>query len=191
MFHVEHKKQTLFIMTLEEVKKEIRTIPNFPMKGIMFKDLTTAFINPACMKFFEDEMLNLYKDKGLTKVIGIESRGFIMAPILANRLEVGFVPVRKKGKLPAETIEVSYGKEYGVDTIELHKDALCENDVVLLHDDLLATGGTMEAACELVQKFNVKKIYANFLVELDYLNGREIFPKDIEITSLIHYGTEE
>ena len=178
-------------MKLEEVKKEIRTIPDFPMKGIMFKDLTTAFINPACMKFFEDKMYSLYKNKGLTKVIGIESRGFIMAPILANRLGIGFVPVRKKGKLPAETIEMSYGKEYGVDTIELHKDALNENDVVLLHDDLLATGGTMEAACELVQKFNVKKIYVNFLVELEFLNGRSIFPNDIEIISLIHYNADE
>ena len=179
------------MMKLEDVKREIRTIPNFPIERVMFKDLTTAFINPACMKFFEDELYSLYKDKGLTKVVGIESRGFILAPILANRLGVGFVPVRKKGKLPAETIQMSYEKEYGVDVIELHKDALNENDVVLLHDDLLATGGTMEAACELVKKFNVKKIYVNFLVELDFINGRNIFPKDIEITSLIHYSSEE
>ena len=177
-------------MKLEDVKKEIRTIPDFPMKGIMFMDLTTAFINPACMKFFENELYNLYKDKGLTKIIGIESRGFILAPILANRLGIGFVPVRKKGKLPAETIQMSYGKEYGSDVIEIHKDALSENDVVLLHDDLLATGGTMEAACELVKKFNVKKVYVNFLVELDFLNGRNIFPKDIEVVSLIHYSSE-
>ena len=110
-----------------------------------------------------------------------------MAPVLGNKLGVGFVPIRKKGKLPAETIEVSYAKEYGVDTIQLHKDALDENDIVLLHDDLLATGGTMKAACELVRKFGVKKIYVNFLVELDFLKGREIFDKDIQIDSLIHY----
>ena len=139
------------------------------------------------MKYFEDEMYRLYKDKGITKVIGIESRGFIMAPVLGNKLGVGFVPVRKKGKLPAETIEVSYAKEYGVDVIELHKDALTPDDVVLVHDDLLATGGTMKAACELIRKFGVKKIYVNFLVELDFLKGREQFDKDIIVDSLIHY----
>ena len=174
-------------MTIEEVKKEIRDVVDFPIKGIVFKDLTTAFKNADCMKFFENKMYSLYKEKGITKVVGIESRGFIMAPILGNKLGVGFVPIRKKGKLPAETIEVSYAKEYGVDIIELHKDALDENDVVLLHDDLLATGGTMKAACELVRKFGVKKIYVNFLVELDFLKGREVFDNDIQINSLIHY----
>ena len=174
-------------MTIEEVKKEIREVVDFPIKGIVFKDLTTAFKNADCMKFFENKMYSLYKEKGITKVVGRESRGFIMAPILGNKLGVGFVPIRKKGKLPAETIEVSYAKEYGVDIIELHKDALDENDVVLLHDDLLATGGTMKAACELVRKFGVKKIYVNFVVELDFLKGREVFDSDIQIDSLIHY----
>ena len=174
-------------MTIEEVKSNIRDVIDFPIPGIVFKDLTTAFKNPGCMKYFEDEMYRLYKDKGITKVIGIESRGFIMAPVLGNKLGVGFVPVRKKGKLPAETIEVSYAKEYGVDIIELHKDALTPDDVVLIHDDLLATGGTMKAACELIRKFGVKKIYVNFLVELDFLKGREQFDKDIIVDSLIHY----
>ena len=174
-------------MTIEEVKSNIRDVIDFPIPGIVFKDLTTAFKNPGCMKYFEDEMYRLYKDKGITKVIGIESRGFIMAPVLGNKLGVGFVPVRKKGKLPAETIEVSYAKEYGVDIIELHKDALTPDDVVLVHDDLLATGGTMKAACELIRKFGVKKIYVNFLVELDFLEGREQFDKDIIVDSLIHY----
>ena len=174
-------------MTIEEVKSNIRDVVDFPIPGIVFKNLTTAFKNPGCMKYFEDEMYRLYKDKGITKVIGIESRGFIMAPVLGNKLGVGFVPVRKKGKLPAETIEVSYAKEYGVDVIELHKDALTPDDVVLVHDDLLATGGTMKAACELIRKFGVKKIYVNFLVELDFLKGREQFDKDIIVDSLIHY----
>ena len=174
-------------MTIEEVKSNIRDVIDFPIPGIVFKDLTTAFKNPGCMKYFEDEMYRLYKDKGITKIIGIESRGFIMAPVLGNKLGVGFVPVRKKGKLPAETIEVSYAKEYGVDVIELHKDALTPDDVVLVHDDLLATGGTMKAACELIRKFGVKKIYVNFLVELDFLKGREQFDKDIMVDSLIHY----
>ena len=174
-------------MTIEEVKKHIRDVYDFPIEGIVFKDLTTAFINPDCMKFFENQMYELYKDKGITKVIGIESRGFIMAPVLGNKLGVGFVPIRKKGKLPAETIEVSYGKEYGTDVIQLHKDALNENDIVLIHDDLLATGGTMKAACELVKKFNVKKIYVNFLVELDFLEGTKVFSEDIDVKSLIHF----
>ncbi len=177
----------MYIMTIEEVKSNIRDVVDFPVKGIVFKDLTTAFKNADCMKFFEDEMYRLYKDKGITKVIGIESRGFIMAPILGNKLGVGFIPVRKKGKLPAETIEVSYEKEYGVDIIELHKDALTPDDVVLVHDDLLATGGTMKAACKLIRKFGVKKIYVNFLVELDFLKGRETFDKEIIVDSLIHY----
>ncbi|MDR3327039.1 MAG: adenine phosphoribosyltransferase [Prevotellaceae bacterium] len=174
-------------MTLEEVKKNIRDVYDFPAKGVVFKDLTTAFKNPDCMRFFEEQMYELYKDKDITKVVGIESRGFIMAPILGNRLGLGFVPVRKKGKLPAETIEVGYAKEYGQDIIQLHKDALVADDVVLIHDDLLATGGTMKAACELVKKFNVKKIYVNFLVELDFLEGVKVFDKDIDVKSLIHY----
>ncbi len=174
-------------MTIEDVKKHIRDVYDFPVQGIVFKDLTTAFKDAECMRFFEEEMYRLYKDKGITKVIGIESRGFIMAPILGNRLGVGFVPIRKKGKLPAETYEVSYGKEYGVDVIQLHKDALVADDVVLIHDDLLATGGTMKAACDLVKLFNVKKIYVNFLVELDFLKGIEKFDKDIDVKSLIHY----
>ncbi|MDR1591527.1 MAG: adenine phosphoribosyltransferase [Prevotellaceae bacterium] len=174
-------------MTIEEVKNCIRDVYDFPVPGIVFKDLTTAFKNPSCMKFFEETMYDLYKDKGITKVIGIESRGFIMAPILGNKMGVGFVPIRKKGKLPAETIEVGYAKEYGIDIIQLHKDALVPDDVVLIHDDLLATGGTMQAAFELVKMFGVKKIYANFLVELDFLNGRQKFDSDVDVQSLIHY----
>ena len=132
-------------------------------------------------------MYRLYKDKGITKVVGIESRGFIMAPVLGNKLGVGFVPIRKKGKLPADVIEISYGKEYGEDVIQIHADSLDENDVVLIHDDLLATGGTMKAACDLVKKFGVKKIYVNFLVELDFLEGRKVFGPEIEVESLVHF----
>lgn len=174
-------------MNAEEVKKEIRDVVDFPIKGIVFRDLTTAFKNPECMRFFENEMYELYKEKGITKVVGIESRGFIMAPVLANRIGAGFVPIRKKGKLPAETIDMSYAKEYGEDTIQIHKDALDADDVVLLHDDLLATGGTMKAACDLVKKFGVKKIYVNFLVELDDLYGRDVFESGIDVSSLLHY----
>ena len=173
-------------MTAEEVKLQIRNIPDFPVKGIQFKDITTALQQPECLRWMRDEMVNLYKDKGITKIVGIESRGFIIAPAVAMELGVGFVPIRKPGKLPAETVEMSYQKEYGVDTIQMHKDALCADDVVLLHDDLLATGGTMAAAIELVKKFGVKKVYVNFLIELDFLNGRELLEKGAEVDSLIH-----
>ena len=173
-------------MTAEEVKLQIRNIPDFPVKGIQFKDITTALQQPECLRWMRDEMVNLYKNKGITKIVGIESRGFIIAPAVAMELGVGFVPIRKPGKLPAETVEMSYQKEYGVDTIQMHKDALSADDVVLLHDDLLATGGTMAAAIELVKKFGVKKVYVNFLIELDFLNGRELLEKGAEVDSLIH-----
>ena len=173
-------------MTAEEVKLQIRNIPDFPVKGIQFKDITTALQQPECLRWMRDEMVNLYKNKGITKIVGIESRGFIIAPAVAMELGVGFVPIRKPGKLPAETVEISYQKEYGVDTIQMHKDALSADDVVLLHDDLLATGGTMAAAIELVKKFGVKKVYVNFLIELDFLNGRQLLEKVAEVDSLIH-----
>lgn len=132
-------------------------------------------------------MASMYAGRGITKVVGIESRGFIMGPIIAEKIGAGFVPMRKPGKLPAETWSESYTKEYGTDTIEIHVDALDENDVVLLHDDLLATGGTMYAAYLLVKRFNPKKIYVNFISELLDLNGRAMFPKDVEIETLIKY----
>ena len=127
----------------------------------------------------------MYKDKGITKVVGIESRGFIMGAMLAARLGAGFVPIRKPGKLPAETIEESYKKEYGTDTIQMHKDAIDENDVVLIHDDLLATGGTMVAACNLVKQLKPKKVMVNFIIELKELNGKALFTDDIEVESVL------
>lgn len=145
------------IMSKETLIKSIREIPDFPIPGILFYDVTTLFKDPWCLQELSDVMYEMYKDKGITKVVGIESRGFIMGPILATRLNAGFIPIRKPGKLPAGTIEESYDKEYGKDTVQIHKDALDENDVVLLHDDLLATGGTMKAACELVKKLKPKK----------------------------------
>jgi adenine phosphoribosyltransferase len=174
-------------MGINRIKERIRVVEDFPQKGILFRDLTTVFKDSECLSDLSALMTDLYKGKGITKVVGIESRGFIMGPVVATNLNAGFVTLRKPGKLPAETFKESYQKEYGVDTIEIHKDALDENDVVLLHDDLLATGGTMYAAYELVKKFNVKKIYINFIVELEALNGRSLFPEDIEIESLIKY----
>ncbi len=165
----------------------LRCIPDWPIKGVNFRDVTTLFKNPDCLRTINDEMYDLYKDKGITKIVGIESRGFVMSSALALKLGAGIVLCRKPGKLPCETVQESYAKEYGIDTIEIHKDAINEDDVILLHDDLLATGGTMRAACELVKKFKPKKIYCNFIIELinEGLNGRANFDKDIEISSLI------
>lgn len=165
----------------------LRCIPDWPIKGVNFRDVTTLFKNSECVKEIEKELVELYKDKGITKIAGIESRGFVMSSALALDLGAGIVLCRKPGKLPCETVQQSYAKEYGIDTIEIHKDAISENDVVLLHDDLLATGGTMKAACDLVRKFNPKKIYVNFLIELvnEGLNGREAFDDDVEVTSLL------
>ena len=145
------------------------------------------FKSPECLKEINEEMYEMYKDKGITKIVGIESRGFVMSSALAIKLGAGVVLCRKPGKLPCETIQESYSKEYGVDTIEIHKDAINENDVILLHDDLLATGGTMKAACDLVKKFHPKKIYCNFIIELvnENLNGRAAFDDDIEVSTLI------
>lgn len=172
---------------IEILKQSVRNIPNFPIEGIQFKDVTPLFQKKENLKNLTEVLTDLYKEKGITKVVGIESRGFIMGPILALNLDAGFVPVRKPGKLPAETIEESYEKEYGLDTIQIHKDALSPEDVVLIHDDLLATGGTMSAAYKLVQRMGVKKIYINFIIELEQLEGRKLFPKETEIETLIKY----
>ena len=171
----------------ELLMQHLRCIPDWPKKGVNFRDVTTLFKNAACLKEINKEMFDLYKDKGITKIVGIESRGFVMSSALAIELGAGVVLCRKPGKLPCDTVQESYAKEYGKDTIEIHKDAISEDDVVLLHDDLLATGGTMKAACNLVKKFHPKKVYCNFIIELvnEGLNGRDSFDEDIEITSLI------
>lgn len=171
----------------ELLLKNLRCIPDWPKKGVNFRDVTTLFKSPECLKEINREMYELYKDKGITKIVGIESRGFVLSSALALELGAGVVLCRKPGKLPCDTVQESYAKEYGKDTIEIHRDAIDENDIILLHDDLLATGGTMKAACNLVKKFHPKKVYCNFIIELvnEGLNGREGFDEDIEITSLI------
>lgn len=174
-------------MNKELLLKNLRNVPNFPQPGIQFKDVTTLFKNAECLKELTDSLYELYKDKGITKVVGIESRGFVIGASLAVKLGAGFVMCRKPGKLPADTISESYAKEYGLDKIEIHTDAINEDDVVLLHDDLLATGGSMRAAYNLVQKFNPKKTYVNFIIELaiEGLNGRAAFDPETDITSLL------
>jgi len=164
----------------------LRSIPDFPKKGINFRYVTTLYQNAECVKIMLDELEAIYKDKGITKIVGIESRGFIMASALAGRLGCGIVLARKPGKLPSTVIKESFSKEYGVDTIEMHLDSINENDVVLIHDDLLATGGTAKAAYKLVQHFKPKKVYINFIIEIkdEGLHGRDLF-EGIELTTLL------
>ena len=164
----------------------LRCIPDFPKKGINFRDVTTLYKNAECVQIMLDELYELYKDKGITKIVGIESRGFVMASALAARMHCGIVLARKPGKLPSTVIKESFSKEYGVDTIEMHIDSINENDVVLIHDDLLATGGTAKAAYKLVQHFHPKKTYINFIIEItdEGLHGRDIFD-GIELTTLM------
>lgn len=201
MFHVEQpqppacqqikpeifKKTSNNFFTMEYIKSRIRDVYDFPSKGVVFKDLTTVFKDPRALHIIGWDLSQLYRDKGVTKVVGIESRGFIGGSILAFELGAGFVPVRKPGKLPADTLQMSYKKEYGTDIIEIHRDAITEDDVVVLHDDVLATGGTMAAAYELVKTMNPRKIYINFIIELSALNGRANLPAGAEVTSLITY----
>jgi len=174
-------------MHIENFKKSVRNVPDFPIPGIQFKDVTTLFKDPLILREIVDGLYELYKNKGITKVVGIESRGFILGPLLAVRLNAGFIPIRKPGKLPAAVFEESYQKEYGTDAIQIHQDAIGAEDIVLLHDDLLATGGTMQAAVRLIEKFSPRKIYVNFLIELTDLKGREGFPPDIKVDSIITY----
>lgn len=174
-------------MSIETLTKAVRNIPDFPISGIQFKDITTLFQNENHLKELVEILYDKYKNRGITKVVGIESRGFFMGPAVAIKLNAGFVPIRKPGKLPYRTIEERYSKEYGEDAIQIHEDALTSNDVVLIHDDLLATGGTMVAAYNLVRKLGVKKVYINFLIELEELEGRKLFPKEVEVDSILKF----
>ncbi len=167
----------------------VRSIKDFPKPGIMFRDITTLLKEPEALKLTIKQLFDLSKDRGITKVVGIESRGFILGGILAERLGCGFIPVRKPNKLPAAKISETYYLEYGEDTIEIHKDAIQQGDKVLLHDDLLATGGTMEAACKLIEKLGGEVVQISFLIELSFLNGRDKLKK-YEVYSLINYDSE-
>ena len=172
-------------MDIELLKKGLRTVPDFPKKGILFWDLTTLFKDPEAFRFTVDTIYELYRDKGITKVVSLEARGYILGSALAYRLGAGFIPVRKPGKLPAETYSETYMKEYGPDTLTIHQDALSDEDVVLLHDDLLATGGSAAAALKLIGRFSPRNVYANFIIELDELDGRKALPDDVDVTSLL------
>lgn len=172
-------------MSKETLIGHLRNIPDYPMEGVQFKDVTSWFMDPDDYKEIVDSMYEMYKGKGITKICGIESRGFVVAAALAYRLGAAFIPIRKPGKLPFEKVSIEYKKEYGRDRVEIHKDAINEDDVILIHDDLLATGGTMLAAYQLVKMFNPKKIMMNFIIELTNLDGKSKFPSDCIIESLI------
>ena len=167
-----------------DLKATLRDVPDFPKPGILFKDITPLLKHPAALKEVEDRLTAAFQDRGITAVLGIESRGFLFGVLLARRLGVGFVPVRKAGKLPADTIAESYALEYGEATLELHTDAVGPKDTVVIVDDLLATGGTAAASVRLARKLGATVAGVAFVIELTFLNGRA--PLDgIPVTSLI------
>ena len=171
---------------MEDIKKMIRDVPDFPKKGIIFRDITTAIKDAETMKKIIDLMAQEYADEKIDYVAGIESRGFIFGMPIAYKLGCGFIPIRKPGKLPADTISQEYSLEYGTDKIEIHKDAIKKGDRVLIVDDLLATGGTAAAAAKLVSSTG-ELVGISFLIELEDLKGREKLPEGVKVSSLVKY----
>ncbi|MBB3697292.1 adenine phosphoribosyltransferase [Flammeovirga yaeyamensis] len=169
-----------------DLKKHIRDIQDFPKPGIGFKDITTLLINPEAMKEALNQFVDLAKGKGITKVVSMESRGFFFGPMIALEINAGFIPVRKPGKLPAETIAQEYALEYGTDTLEIHKDAIQKGDKVLIHDDVLATGGTAEAVVKLVEAAGGEVVQLDFIIDLTFLNGIDKL-KGYQVNSLVQY----
>ena len=171
---------------MDDFKSLIRHVPDFPKKGILFYDITTLLKQKGALKEVTGRLVDLYQDRAIDLVVGVESRGFIFAPTVACELGAGFVPVRKPGKLPAEAIAETYDLEYGQDSLEVHRDAIREGQRVLLVDDLLATGGTAAATVRLIRRLGGQVMGAAFLVELEFLNGRDRLP-DVEVRSLLQY----
>jgi len=167
------------------IEKYIRDVKNFPKEGIIFKDITPLLADAQAMRETTQALLNSIPDN-IDKVVGIEARGFFFGTLLAEHLDAGFVPIRKKGKLPYKTYEESYDLEYGTDTLTMHTDAIKKGENVLIHDDVLATGGTAQAVIKLVEKAGGKVIMLNFLIELDFLKGKKKLGK-YPVTSLLHY----
>lgn len=176
-------------MDAHQLKATVRNVPNFPKQGIVFRDITTLLKDSTAFRAVSEILHEKYAPAGITKVVGIESRGFIFGAILANQLGAGFVPARKPGKLPGETVRQEYRLEYGSDAVEIHKDAIQGSDRVLLHDDLLATGGTMSATAKLVANMGGKIIGISFLIELTFLHGRDKL-KGYDVSSIIRYDSE-
>lgn len=172
-----------------DLKSHIRNIKDFPKPGVMFRDITTLIKDPEAFNYTSDLLLSFVKDKKIDKVVGVESRGFIFGAVLAHKLNAGFVLVRKPGKLPAEKVSISYSLEYGEDKLEMHKDAIQPGDKVLLHDDLLATGGTMDAVCKLIEKLGGEIVQLSFIIELSFLHGRDKLEK-YDVRSIVNYVDE-
>ncbi|QMV19234.1 adenine phosphoribosyltransferase [Granulicella sp. 5B5] len=170
----------------DHLKELIRSVPDFPKPGILFYDITTVLKDKTGFAELIDAFAQYYIDKHVDLVLGIEARGFIFGPALAYRLNAGFVPVRKPGKLPAETLTIKYDLEYGSDSLQIHKDAVQPGQRVIIVDDLLATGGTMLATSALVKELGAEIVGVTVAIELDFLKGRDKFP-DIDVFSLIHY----
>lgn len=187
-FHSPFATRHLSLIKMDNLRKLIREVPDFPKEGINFYDITTLLKDADGLKQTIDAMAEQFKDEKIDTVIGVESRGFIFAAPLAYHLGAGFVPVRKPKKLPAEKISVSYDLEYGTDTLEMHKDAVGEGHKVLVVDDLLATGGTAKAVVDLIEQLGGKVVGLLFLVELNFLKGREKFD-GYEVKSLIRYDS--
>lgn len=171
------------------LERAIRNIPGFPKPGIIFRDITTLIQDKEAFKKAVDDLSKEYENKGIDKVVGVEARGFIFGACLAQRIGAGFVPVRKKGKLPSKTISASYELEYGTDTLEIHEDAITAGEKVLILDDLLATGGTVKAVIELIKKLKGEIVGAGFVIELVDLKGRDKF-KEYPVTSLVKFSGE-
>ncbi len=172
---------------IANVKSKIRSVNDFPKEGIIFRDITTALKEPDVLKEMIDYLCDQFKDVKIDYIAGIESRGFIFGMPMAYKLNAGFVPIRKPNKLPAETLSQEYSLEYGTDKIEIHTDAIKEGDNVLIVDDLLATGGTAEAACKLIKKTGGNLVGIAFLIELEDLKGRDKFDKDLKVVSMLKY----
>ena len=174
---------------MTNLKNAIRSIPDFPVKNITFRDITTLMQDPACFCEANDKFYERYKDKKIDKVVGIDARGFVFGAVLAYRLKVGFVPVRKKGKLPFKTISKKYALEYGTAEVEIHEDAIKKGERVVIVDDLIATGGTVAAAIHLVEELKGEVVECAFLVELPDLKGREVISK-YPVWTLIEFEGE-
>ena len=171
---------------MERLKSKIRDIPDFPKPGIIFKDITPLVKDPAALRLTVHQLLHPFLGRDITAVAGMEARGFIFGSLIAWELGVPFVPLRKPGKLPYDVQSISYDLEYGSAELQVHIDAFDKNDKVLLIDDLLATGGTAKASCELIEKLGAKVEACAFVVELDFLSGRNLL-QGYEVHSLLHY----
>jgi adenine phosphoribosyltransferase len=171
---------------MQKIKAQIRDIPDFPEPGILFKDLTPVIGDPTSLRRITTQLAEPFERSGVTAVAGMEARGFIFGSLVAQQLDVGFIPLRKPGKLPADTYSVSYELEYGATSLEMHTDAVTPTDRILLIDDVLATGGTAAASCALVRKGGAEIVACAFVIELDFLDGRKLID-EYSIHSLIHF----